>query len=788
MSTPTQDTRPIAITTPLGKDVLLLKDFDLHDTLGHPFRLEASLQSTSDTIDFNGIMGKNVTISIDLPNYQKRYLNGYVAQFVQTGYTEELANYRALIVPWIWFLSRGSNCRIFHNKTVPEIVKEVCGDYGFSSIETESLTGKKYYSKPHCVQYDETDLNFVSRLLEEAGIYYFFKHTQTEASLVLADSNTAHAAFPGFSSLTYNPERNMVRGPDRIYEWLIQQEVQPSTFSLNDYDYTAPKKSLLESGLITQTYDHHDSKQYSYPGNYDFSDEKHTEHDGDQLATARIQEVQTRQAVQRGEGSTAGLATGYTFQLKSYPRQDQNQEYLLTTTELTIRTADFTIGADQSAYSRVSRFSAMSTTGRTFRPPRVTPKSRIPGPQTATVVGPPPIAHEGTMGTGKGAYATQGVIKLDSEDETPPPPVDTDKYGSVHVQFHWDREGKTSKEPSIHLVRVSQNWAGEDWGGMFIPHIGTEVVVSFENGDPDRPLITGRVYNEQKKPPKDPSANPDLSYIRDSSKLNWIEMDATKNSEKVTLTNNKNHLTMDATSGAETILLAQGPKEDGVNYVFMDKKKGTVKTNNADKSVHWTWGKWEEWTFGVKNSVVVGPYIKLYQGTEFGITTGNKTAVVLGPELKYNTAMLGSLVGPGLFSTAKLEVYSGNCYKIIYGAEYKVETSSRKKLNATDDEHLNTRWKALFATRDVVTAVKNAEKNAGTKDMKQLIFTRTTATNESSTVGGTSTETVTGMKSITALGGIQLTSGPSFIDVKPTGITGISSGPVTMRGGIIAMG
>jgi len=754
MSDPTQDNRPISISTPLGKDVLLLRSFKFHDALCRPFEMEMELQSTQDDINFDDIVGQNVTVTINLPNYQKRYVNGFIAEFEQTGYSEgttyDLANYRAVMVPWVWMLSRSANSKIHKNKTAIQIIDGVASAHGFTAI-TDRTTAN-YPVLDFCVQYDETDLNFITRLMEREGIYYYFEHTATEATMILCDGPAAHVAYPGYSSVPYNSQRETLNVPEHIFDWRVRQEVQSAMCELDDYDYTKPQTSLLKQGDVTQNYNNGNYRRFHYPGGYKELDV------GQQLAEVRIQSLQSRQTVQRAVGNVLGLCVGYKFSLTSYPREDQNTEYLNTEVDLELVTSDFATGTGAPSIETQECRSKMIELTRPFRPARITPRPFIRGPQTATVVG--------------------GADKQ----------VDTDKYGNVYVTFHWDRNGRndpgvdTSHDDQSIAIRVSQNWAGDGWGGMFIPHIGTEVVVSFEDGDPDRPLVTGRVYNETKLPPENPSSEPYLSYITDSSKKNAFTMEATTDQEKLALRNAKNELLMDSTKGAEKITVS-----DGQNSVVWDPVKGKVTTNNAKEASHWTWGKWDEWTGGIKNSVVIGLYIKLYQGSEFGITTGNKTAIVLGPEVKYNSALLGGFANIPILNCAKCETYSGNVYKVIYGTEYKVETTSRKKLNGTDHEELNTRWKALFGTQEVVAAVKSAEKVAGQKQIMASVFNRTTAGAETSTVGGTSTETITGTKTLTAVGGITMTGQGTGILNLGANTSMTSAGSMVVRGGVIAL-
>jgi len=748
MSDPTQSNRQISLSTPLGEDVLLLKSFDYQDELCRPFRMEMELQSTQDDINFDDIVGQKVTVTINLPNYQKRYINGYIAQFRQVGFTasseQNLTDYRAVMVPWLWMLSRSSNCRIFQNKTPLDIIKSVWNGSAYTSISPaiSDVTTASYPTLDFCVQYDESDLNFVTRLMEKYGIYYYFEHTQSEATMILCDSMTAHADYPGYSSVPYNAEKPDSSLPEHIYEWMIEQDVEPGSFKISDYNYTSPKTDLTSTGTQTQSYSNGSYERYSYPGGYLTTDE------GQDLADVRIQDVQARQAIQRGVADTLGIVTGYTFSMTSYPRSDQNTEYLTTKTDLVVTSPDFsTLSSADTACSCACRFQVIATT-RSFRPACVTPRPRIRGPQTATVVG------------------TSGKE------------VDADEYGSVIVQFHWDQEGSDDENSSCR-IRVSEFWSGSGWGATFLPHIGSEVIVSFEDGNPDYPLVTGRVYNADQMPYKDPETNPYLGYFIDSSKKNSLVMDATSDAEKLTITNNENQIEMDNTSGSEKMTLT-----DGKSTIVFDPTAGSVTTttpgdesnsNDGDKS-HWTTGSWDEWVGGIKNSIVIGLYLKLYQGCEFGVTTGAKVSIVLGPELKLNTAGVAGIPFLSFANCAKFEIYKGDCYKLLFGTEYKLESKQLKKLNAVDELSLWDQMKAIYTVKETIAAVKVQETTAS-KTETCGAYTCTYAS-ETRNITGISSETVGGMKNMTYTSGLSITIGTNTVTIVPAAFNMNAAGPM----------
>ena len=501
--------RHAVITTPLGEDVLLLRSMSASDQMGRMFRYELSLYSEKDeAIKIDKILGQNVTVKMDISPSGTRYFNGHVSRFAQVDSDGRMASYRATVVPWLWFLTRTADCRIFQGMTVPDIIKKVFRDKGFSDFE-ESLDGT-YTPWDYCVQYRETDFNFVSRLMEQEGIYYYFKHTESKHTLVLSDSRGAHEPFPDFAKIRYRPKDQRLE--DRQYVWglALEQEVQTGAYALNDFDFVAPRKQLRATSKIPRKNSHADFEIYDYPGEYDVPG------DGKSYSKIRIEEQQAAFETVRAHSDAQGICAGYTFELTHCPREDQNRELLVVAADYHIEGDEYdsngsaTAGADFTC-----TFRAMDP-GQPFRSARLTPKPTIQGPQTAIVVGP-------------------------SGDE-----IYTDEHGRVKVQFHWDRYGE-SNEKSSCWVRVSQPWAGKAWGGITIPRIGQEVIVEFLEGDPDRPIITGRVYNGDMPVPYGLPANKTQSGMKSRSSpggstanFNEIRMEDKKGSEQLYIHAEKN--------------------------------------------------------------------------------------------------------------------------------------------------------------------------------------------------------------------------------------------------------
>jgi type VI secretion system secreted protein VgrG len=547
---PTQAHREIAIATPLGTDKVLLRSVSIREQMGRLFQMEAELASEKADIDFDEIVGKNVTVRLNLVTAAKvRYFNGFVSRFVQTEGHGGYARYRATIVPWLWFLTRTADCRIFQDMTVPEIVQKVFSDHGFNDFK-DSLSAT-YRKWEYCVQYRETDFNFVNRLMEQEGIYYFFEHENGKHTLVMADSASAHSDFPDYGTIAFKPKGHAGSAKGDINQWVLQKEIQTGAYALNDFDFEKPKKDLQAKSTKSRGHAAADFEIYDYPGDY-------MEHgDGESYAKIRIEELQIQHEVLQGEGIARGLCTGSTFKLDKYPRVDQNRKYLIASASYHLDGGDFEAAGEAQGDFFSCHFAAIPAT-EAFRVARVTPKPLIQGPQTAIVVG-------------------------KSGEE-----IWTDKYGRVKVQFHWDRYGKAD-ETSSCWVRVSHAWAGKKWGSIYIPRIGQEVIVEFLEGDPDRPIITGRVYNGQSMPPYELPANATKSTLKTfSSKggegFNEIRFEDKKGEEEFFIHAEKNQEIRTKNDvhewiGNERHLVVKKDQVDSVEGDKHLKVKGNTVTN-----------------------------------------------------------------------------------------------------------------------------------------------------------------------------------------------------------------
>ena len=478
-------TRRVTIHTPLG-DELHFRELRGQENISQLFSLDVEMLSESESIDPKALLGKNATIEIETQGGGRRFIDGIVTRFGMQGQDHRHYAYKARLSPWLWLATRKSDFRIFQNLNVPDIVEQVLGVYGHPM--QRKLT-RAYRSWDYCVQYNESDCDFVSRLMEHEGIYYHFAHAMGEHTLVLCDDIIAsHGALPGGESIPfYPPEKAAAGDQENIHAWQLEQEIKPGRHYIDDYDFKKPRAELSHMRRDPPGHAHDGHETYEWPGGY-------TEYgDGDAYIRVRLKQGLTGHSRVRGQSCHRALATGYTFSLYNYPRGDQNRQYLITGLSYHLkenpRVSAVAPGAKGSAAEDGSfqRYELQAQpTSLAFTPPRTTPKPRTTGPQTAVVVG--PAGEE----------------------------IWTDEYGRIKVQFHWDRLGSKDQNSSC-WIRVATNWAGPGFGAISIPRIGHEVVVDFLNGEADYPSVTGCVYNAANMPPWALPANATQSGIKTRS-------------------------------------------------------------------------------------------------------------------------------------------------------------------------------------------------------------------------------------------------------------------------------
>ncbi|MFT5532223.1 MAG: type VI secretion system secreted protein VgrG [Burkholderiaceae bacterium] len=502
-----QTNRDVFVKSALADDVLLFKTMHCSEQLGHLFEYRIALSSSKLDIKIDDVLGKPMTVTLESDDGGPRHFNGLVTRFAYKGWRDGMASYEALVRPALWLLTRSSNCRIFQGNTAIEIVKMVCANavYGEAiQIDVTQISATPEI-RDYCVQYRESDFSFVCRLLEEEGIYFYFKHTASDHTMVLADSYGAHSTVNYYETVRFvDAGSSQEAGVEAVTKWMPRGEIQAGEYVLDDYDFEKSSSSInggltakatIPAAFAQSTFEH-----YDYPGRYRDSSV------GTALARARMESLHGQCEEINAECSVPGIACGALFTLEDHPRDDQNRTFLITSAQTELVGDDYASGGQSGGVDFRCSFTAVGNE-HSYRPARQWHKPFMQGPQTAMVVG-----------------------KAGEE-------IWTDKYGRIKVQFHWDRLGKED-EASSCWVRVSQAWAGKGWGAMFIPRIGMEVVVNFLDGDPDRPLVTGCVYNSDAMPPYALPAEQTKSVIKTNSSkggggYNELRFEDKKDSEEI---------------------------------------------------------------------------------------------------------------------------------------------------------------------------------------------------------------------------------------------------------------
>ncbi|MEQ1826388.1 MAG: type VI secretion system tip protein TssI/VgrG [Pirellula sp.] len=445
---------------PLGSEAIFRR-LRGTDQLGRPFFYEVEVLSPMNDLSPYNMIGKPLSIEVKSRDGSSRFFHGIITKFLNVGAAGGLQLYELQLRPWIWLLSHSLDSRIYQELTIPQIIEKVFKDKnGFSDYRLK--LNASYAQQTYCVQYRESDFDFVSRLLEQEGIYYFFEHEKSKHTLVLADSPSSHKSIEGDGALLFRPP-DVASGEEQVTKWQHHVAVQPGKLVLRDFDYNKPSANLEVRLNSKRDYPNDSLEQYDYPGSYSETA------DGDRYLKIRKEEFDAKFSRVEGQARSHRLFTGAQFKLQEHPRSSENADYTVISSVTEVTSGEVERFTSHSENRSELQFVAIAKE-HTYRPPRETPCPVIAGPQTAIVVG-------------------------KSGEE-----IWTDSLGRIKVQFPWDRQGKNDESSSC-WIRVSQNWSGKGWGAMHIPRIGQEVIVEFLEGDPNRPLVTGRVYNTEQTVP-----------------------------------------------------------------------------------------------------------------------------------------------------------------------------------------------------------------------------------------------------------------------------------------------
>ena len=716
----TQNNRLVQVDSPLGGDVLLLQSMEGSEELGRLFHYELDLTSEDRAITFDQLLGKPMGLTLELYDGAKRYFHGIVCSCRQLTGHGQFAGYRVSLRPWFWLLTRTSDCRIFQNKTVPDIIKQVFRDLGFSDFE-DSLSGS-YREWEYCVQYRETSFDFVSRLMEQEGIYYYFRHEKSRHVLVLADAYGAHSTAADYASVPFYPPDRQMRERDHFYDWQLAREVQPGSLALNDYDFLRPRASLEVRSSVARNHTNADYPLYDYPGEYVQSN------DGDHYARTRIEAIHSQFERVQLRGRARGIGCGHVFTLTGYDRADQNREYLVVAARYQIRQDAYESGQSDVAEQFVSELDCMDA-NQAFRPLPLTPMPIVRGPQTAVVVGP-------------------------SGEE-----IWTDQYGRVKVHFHWDRHDQ-SNENSSCWIRVSQAWAGKNWGSVQLPRIGQEVIVSFLEGDPDRPIITGRVYNAEQTVPYGLPANATQSGVKSRSSKGGSPA-------------NFNEIRMEDKKGAEQLFIHAEKNQDievendETHWVGHDRRK----TIDNDETVHVKHDRTE--TVDNNETITIGVDRKEKVGNNETISIGVNRTEDVGSNEKITI---------GANRTERV----GNNETISIGADRTEKVGANEKIsiasNRTEDVGGNETIGISGNRNETVQGNEGIEINGNQSTQIGQNESRDVAQNRSTGIKQNDSLDVGKHFSLNAGDSISLTTGAASITMKKDGTIVISGKNITIDG------
>lgn len=577
------------------------------EQLGQLFSYHLTLFSKDSELSLLPLLGSSMTVTFDTEGY-KRYFNGIVSEISQTGFEsfsdKRHAEYAVTLVPKAWLLLHKVDCRIYPKMSVPEIIKTVLEEVGYGDLRL-SLSGT-YAKREYCVQYRESYFNFISRLMEQEGIYYFFQHGDGVHTMVLADSLGAHAAVKGYGELPYRPQAGNSKATTEaaITEFASARSVQTIKYSLTDYDPMKPKTSLLGTEPISNADGNHTVPKldsFDYPGAHETSSA------GAHYAQVRLEAINVAQSLCTGATNVCGVQTGALFKLTKFPRRELNQEYLVVGSTVHIENAP-EVSGQQGGDQFFCHFSVIQSR-QPFRSMQTASRPRIAGLQTAVVSG------------------------SDTAED-----ISVDKYGRIQVTFHWNKPDKENFHISCP-VRVASSWAGKGWGAVNIPRVGQEVVVSFLEGDPDRPLVIGSVYNADNMPPYALPDNKTQSGIKSRSHegggaddFNEIRFEDKKGSEDFFLHAQKDmHEEVEndhfvAIDHDETIEIKNDQK-----VTIKNDQKVTIENDQTEDIAgnrKLTVGKDDKLDVTGNGTTTIGQKFKLDAGTEIQLVTGASSIVM----------------------------------------------------------------------------------------------------------------------------------------------------------------
>jgi type VI secretion system secreted protein VgrG len=658
-----------------------VEDFTAREEVSLPFEVDLTLVS-EDEITFDDVIGKEAALTI-AGDESDRYFHGIINEFTQTGTSGRFHLYHSRMVPSMWLLSLEQDCRIFQKKSVPDIVKQVLQDANIASDRFDFRLKGQYKPKEYCVQYRETDLNFISRLLEEEGIFYFFEYAKDKHILVFGDSPVNYQPILGDPKVVFNPEHGMMPGKEAVIKFVLSRQIRSGKVTIKDFNFEKPSLDLTAD---EQDKENKKLEVYDYPGEY-FDEAR-----GKNLAQIRLQRAVMFKDKAEGQSVCPRLIPGFTFKLIDHELETFNQEYLLVEVihqGSQPQVLEELAGGGSSSYT--NQFLGIPSSV-TLRPEIHTPKPVVEGVQTAIVTGP----------AGEEIYP--------------------DEYGRVKVQFHWDREGKNDEKSSC-WIRVSQLWAGAGWGAMYIPRIGHEVIVDFIEGDPDRPIITGRVYHGTNKPPYNLPGDKTKSTIKSNSSIggggsNEFRFEDKKGKEEIYLHGQKDWTIAIENDKNQTVgnneTLSVGNNRDkkvGVNQSETIGSNKTIKVgvNHSEtigSNMTQTVGSNKAETIAIAKALTIGGAYQVSVGAAMNETVGGAKAEEIGAIKSVNVGANSSEnVGSNKSVDAGSDISekAGKNFSIDAGQDVSIQSGKKMSLSAGDDFAVNGQKNGIIEIKDQLT-------------------------------------------------------------------------------------
>jgi type VI secretion system secreted protein VgrG len=595
----TQDSHLISISDfSLGKDTFLLTSFEGLEYISDLFEFDIEVLSANLSVKPESVVGKPVTVTVqNVEKGSERAFHGYVRSLAVGEVVEHgLRQYKMVMVPWLWFLTQTNNYRIFQNVTTKEVVSTLFDDLGFNDYVFRNGEGAK---RDYCVQHDESDFNFISRLLEEEGISYYFEHSKDCHRLVLSEGD-AHPDLPE-TDLEYSKGTSPHA---QISAWEHSYSFRKGVWSLKDYNFEEPQKPLLSSAPTKSKFASNAKyKHYEYPGLY-----KSTE--GDKLVKIRLEAEETECDTVSGQSNCGSFHAGGKFCLGAHESSDERGGYIVVAVKHVAKDPTHTTGSKGSP-SYQNHFFGIPEDVR-YRPALRHKKPVVGGPVSAVVVGP--------------------------DDEE----IHIDDYGRIKARFHWQRSGEKADDTDTCWLRVVQSWAGNQWGASFIPRIGHEVIVNFLNGDPDRPLVTGSVYNGKNKPVYSSKTQSGIKTRStkggDGQNFNELRFDDKKDAEQIYLHAEKDFDTQVENNQTLTVdndrTKSVGNDENSTIKNDRNKTVSKNETESIGKNKTIDVGENHSETIGKDMSLSVGKNVSIDIGENHTETVGKDMTVTVSGDLK----------------------------------------------------------------------------------------------------------------------------------------------------------